>query len=78
MVVGLAIIAGLLAFADLAKLASLLTAPRPIYLGVAAILIIGYSGTQLVQRLYLLDPIVLAGVAGLAFRELLGRVGRAR
>ena len=59
-VISLAIIVGLLGFADLAKLANLLTELRPIYLGVAAILIIGYNGTQLVQWLYLLDHLGLA------------------
>jgi len=59
-IISLAIIVGLLGFADLAKLAKLLTEPRPIYLGAAAILIIGYNGTQLVQWLYLLDHLGLA------------------
>ncbi len=53
-VISLAIVAGLLAFADLAKLASLVSGLRPIYLTAAAVLILGYNGLQSVQWLYLL------------------------
>jgi uncharacterized membrane protein YbhN (UPF0104 family) len=54
-VVSIAIIAGLLAFADVAKVANVLTGVRPIYLGAAAVLIFGYNGVQSLQWLYLLD-----------------------
>jgi uncharacterized membrane protein YbhN (UPF0104 family) len=37
------------------KLASLLTGLRPVYLAAAVVLILGYTGLQLVQWLYLLD-----------------------
>ena len=54
-VIGIAIIGGLLAFADLGKLANVLTGLRPIYLVGAVVLIVGYNGVQSVQWLYLLD-----------------------
>jgi uncharacterized membrane protein YbhN (UPF0104 family) len=55
MVISLAIIAGLLAFADLRKLANLLGGLRPIYLVGAVVLILGYNGMQSLQWLYLLE-----------------------
>jgi uncharacterized membrane protein YbhN (UPF0104 family) len=54
-VISIAIIGGLLAFADLGKLASVLTGLRPIYLVGALVFILGYTAVQSVQWLYLLD-----------------------
>ena len=54
-VIGISIIGGLLAFADLGRLASVLTRLRPIYLVGAVVLILGYNGVQSVQWLFLLD-----------------------
>jgi uncharacterized membrane protein YbhN (UPF0104 family) len=59
-VVSLAIIAGLLAFADLGKLASVVSGLQPIYLAGAAALILGYNGVQAAQWLYLLDHLGIA------------------
>lgn len=54
-VIGIAIIGGLLGFADLGKLANVLTGLRPIYLVGAVVFILGYNGVQSVQWLYLLE-----------------------
>jgi uncharacterized membrane protein YbhN (UPF0104 family) len=54
-VVSIAIIAALLAFADLGKLASLISGLRPAALAGAALLILAYNGLQFIQWFYLLD-----------------------
>ena len=59
-VVSIAIIAGLLAFADLGKLASVVSGLRPISLAGSAVLILGYNGVQAAQWLYLLDHLGIA------------------
>lgn len=69
-VVGVAIIAGLLAFADLGKLANLVAGIRPADLIVAVLLIVSYTALQAAQWIYLLDNLGVAvprGDALLAF-----------
>ena len=53
--VSLAIIGGLLAFADLRKLATLLAGLRPVELIIAVLLIVAYMALQAAQWVYLLD-----------------------
>ena len=55
MVVSIAIIAGLLAFADLRKLTNLFAQIRPVELVVAVLLILSYMALQAAQWIYLLD-----------------------
>lgn len=55
LVVSVALIAGLLAFADLGKLGGLLAALDPSALLLAVLLIVAYNGVQLAQWIYLLD-----------------------
>ena len=54
-VVGVALIAGLIAFADVGKLGGLVAALNPSALLVAVLLILAYDGVQLAQWIYLLD-----------------------
>lgn len=56
----MAIIAGLLAFADLGKLANLVAGIRPVELVVAVLLIVSYLALQAAQWIYLLDHLGIA------------------
>lgn len=56
----MAIIAGLLAFADLGKLANLVAGIRPVELVVAVLLIVSYMALQAAQWIYLLDHLGIA------------------
>jgi uncharacterized membrane protein YbhN (UPF0104 family) len=73
-VVSLAIIGGLLAFADVGKLAGLIAGVQPGYLGVAVILMLGYNLVRGAQWFYLLDQL---GIVAPRREEALAYIGGA-
>jgi len=73
-VLSLAIIGGLLAFANVGKLADLIAGVQPAYLGGAVILMLGYNAVRSMQWFYLLDQL---GIAAPRRDEALAYIGGA-